>query len=79
MKSSGIVRCVDELGRIVIPKEMRKKLDITPETPLEISLDGEVIVLKKDSMSCVFCGNPNADTSFKGKPLCTECLLQIRR
>ena len=79
MKSSGIYRCVDELGRIVIPKEMRKKLDITTETPLEIHLEGDQIIMKKDESYCVFCGSSDTVYDFKGKKLCAECLCQIKK
>lgn len=78
MRSSGIFRSIDELGRIVIPKEMRKKLDITTETPLEIHLEGDAIVMKKDTTVCVFCGS-EATESFKAKPICADCLAEIRR
>ena len=78
MKSSGISRCVDELGRIVIPKEMRKKLDIKPETPLEILLEGDTIIMKKDCSACVFCGAENTETEFKGKRICSDCLAGIK-
>ena len=78
MRSSGISRRVDELGRIVIPKEMRNKLDIKPECALEITLDGDTIVLKKDISSCIFCGSENAEAVFRGKHVCPECLNEIR-
>lgn len=73
MKSRGITRSVDELGRIVIPKEIRKKLDITPETPLEIHLEGNTIIMQKDASVCVFCGSEAADIEFKGKKVCRVC------
>ena len=77
MKSRGITRCIDELGRIVIPKEIRKKLDITPETPLEIHLEGNTITMQKDVSVCVFCGSEPADVNFKGKSICRACLNEI--
>ncbi|MBR7116724.1 MAG: AbrB/MazE/SpoVT family DNA-binding domain-containing protein [Clostridia bacterium] len=78
MKSSGISRCVDELGRIVIPKEMRRKMDITTETPLEIHLEGDAIVMKKDTSVCVFCGSSDTVREFKGKMLCEQCHNELR-
>ena len=78
MKSSGISRCVDELGRIVIPKEMRKKLGIMPETPLEIHLDGDSIIMRKDASVCVFCGSDSSTSEFKGKTVCADCLAELR-
>ncbi len=78
MKLKGISRYVDELGRIVIPKEMRTKLDITTETPLEIHLDGDAIVMKKDASYCVFCGRDSAELDFRGKKLCSDCLEELK-
>lgn len=78
MKSRGITRCVDELGRIVIPKEIRKKLDITPETPLEIHLEGNTIIMQKDVAVCVFCGAECTDIEFKGKKICPECRSELK-
>ena len=77
MKSRGISRSVDELGRIVIPKEIRKKLDITTETPLEIHLEGDTIIMQKDVSVCVFCGSESADIEFKGKRVCPACRDEI--
>ena len=78
MRSRGIARCVDELGRIVIPKEIRKKLDITSETPLEIHLEGNTIIMQKDVSVCVFCGSESADTEFKGKKICPACRAELK-
>lgn len=78
MKPKGISRCVDELGRIVIPKEMRTKLDITTETPLEIHLEGDNIVMKKDGIYCVFCGSDAAGSEFRGKKICDACYAEIK-
>ncbi|MBR2929920.1 MAG: AbrB/MazE/SpoVT family DNA-binding domain-containing protein [Clostridia bacterium] len=78
MKSSGISRCVDELGRIVIPKEMRTKMGITTETPLEISIEGEAIVMRKDVSTCVFCGSESVVSDFKGKKICAACLAELK-
>ena len=78
MKSSGIFRCVDELGRIVIPKEMRKKMDITTDTPLEIHMEGDARVMKKDTFACIFCGSIDAVSEFKGKKVCFSCLSELK-
>lgn len=74
MKATGIVRRVDELGRIVIPKEIRRTFDINIKDPLEIFVDGENIVLTKFHSSCVFCGDPHGVRSFRGKYICDSCL-----
>lgn len=73
MKSTGIVRNVDELGRIVIPKEIRKKFNIEIKDPIEIYVDGTSIVLKKFLPYCIFCGNSKDLTSYKDKLICSSC------
>lgn len=74
MKSTGIVRKVDELGRVVIPIELRRTLDIEEKDSLEIYVDGERIILKKYQPACVFCGNAQDVHNFKGKNVCHDCL-----
>ena len=73
MKSTGIVRKVDELGRIVIPKELRKTFDIAEKDSLEIYVDGEQIILQKYSPACIFCGQAKDNTRFKNKIICCDC------
>lgn len=77
MKSTGIVRKVDELGRIVLPSELRKNLDIKVKDSLEIYTSGDSVILKKYLPTCVFCGNCNDISIFKGKNICKNCLKQI--
>ncbi|WP_125153055.1 AbrB/MazE/SpoVT family DNA-binding domain-containing protein [Clostridium rectalis] len=77
MKSTGIVRRVDELGRIVIPIELRRTLDIEIKDSLEIFVDGEQIILKKYSPSCIFCGNAKDVINYKGKNICKVCLEEL--
>ena len=76
MKSTGIVRKVDELGRVVIPIELRRTLSIEEKDALEIYVDQDRIILRKyePSCACVFCGNAGEVTKFKGKNICSECL-----
>jgi AbrB family transcriptional regulator, transcriptional pleiotropic regulator of transition state genes len=78
MKVTGIVRRIDELGRIVLPIEWRWTFGIREKDPLEISVDGEKIVLQKYSPVCVFCGFPGEVTLFKGKPICRHCKDELR-
>ena len=80
MKSTGIVRKVDELGRVVIPIELRRTLDINIKDPLEIYVDSDRIILKKyePSCSCVFCGSGDDLTKYKGKPICKQCVESMR-
>lgn len=77
MKSTGIVRKVDELGRIVLPSELRKNLGIEIRDNVEIYVSGESIILKKYHPSCVFCEKVDNITIFKGKNICMNCLSQI--
>ena len=74
MKSTGIVRKVDELGRIVLPIELRRTLDIAERDSLEIFVDGPSIVLRKYQPSCVFCGNDKGVVEYRGKIVCQNCI-----
>ena len=78
MKSTGIVRNVDELGRIVIPKEMRTKMNISSSDPIEIYVEGDKIILKKYENTCHFCGSAEALTEFKGKMICHSCIGELK-
>lgn len=78
MKSTGIVRKVDELGRIVLPIEMRRTLDIAERDSLEIYVDGESIILKKYHPACIFCENTKDVVSFMGKNVCPECIGKLK-
>ena len=74
MKSTGIVRKIDELGRIVLPMELRNKLKIKEKDPMEIYVDGSSIILKKFESTCTFCGNKKNLISYKDKLICDKCL-----
>lgn len=78
MKSTGIVRKVDELGRIVIPKELRTTLNIEEKDSLEIYVDGEHIILKKYEPACIFCANAKDVQVYKGKNICPSCLNELK-
>lgn len=77
MKATGIVRKVDELGRIVLPIELRRTLDIAERDPLEIYVDGSSIVLTKYQPACVFCGDSTDISTYKGKNICAVCLKEL--
>lgn len=77
MKSTGIVRKVDELGRIVLPIELRRTLDIAERDSLEIYVDGTSIILRKHESSCVFCGSGKDVTVFKDKNICAACMNEL--
>ena len=74
MKSTGIVRKVDELGRIVLPIELRRTLDIAVRDELEIYLDDDKVVLKKYEPSCIFCASSFGLVTYQGKNVCMECI-----
>ena len=78
MKSTGIVRHIDELGRIVVPKEMRDKMNIDKNDPVEIFVDGDKIILTKYSPYCTFCQSEDGITEFKGRNVCKACLDEIK-
>ena len=78
MKSTGIVRRVDELGRIVLPIELRRTLDISERDALEIYVDGSSVILKKYLPACIFCGSAGNVTTFKGKNICPHCLKELQ-
>ena len=77
MKSTGIVRKVDELGRIVLPIELRRTMGIDVKDSLEIYVDGDSIILRKYEPSCIFCGNAKDIVNFKGKNVCSACAREL--
>ena len=79
VKSTGIVRKVDELGRVVIPIELRRTLNIEEKDSLEIYVDGEHIILKKYEPACIFCGNAKDVIQYKGKNICPACMEEFRK
>ncbi len=79
MKSIGIVRKIDELGRIVLPIELRNKMDINTKDSVEIFVDNDKIILKKYQPCCIFCGNADNVTMFKGKLVCRDCIDEMTR
>ena len=78
MKSTGMVRQLDTLGRIVIPVELRRTMDLSLKDTLEIFVDGDQIVLKKYHPACVFCNDARDVISYKGKLVCRRCLAERR-
>ncbi|MBS3995130.1 MAG: AbrB/MazE/SpoVT family DNA-binding domain-containing protein [Alkaliphilus sp.] len=78
MKSTGIVRKVDELGRIVIPIELRRTLQIDQKDALEIYVDGSQIILKKYEPACIFCDQAKDVINFKGKNICPDCTQELK-
>lgn len=74
MKSTGIIRKVDELGRIVLPIELRRMLDIAERDELEIFMENDRIVLQKFEPACLFCGSSRGLVTYRGKNVCQECI-----
>lgn len=78
MKSTGILRKVDELGRIVLPIELRRTLDIAEKDALEIFVEGDNIILHKYHPACIFCDSTKNIISYKGKNICPECIKKLK-
>ena len=78
MKPAGFLCKIDKLGRIVIPKPIRKKYDLNIEDTLELFTEPDSIVMKKYGMNCVFCGNDDNLVNFKGKTVCEDCLNELQ-
>lgn len=79
MKSTGIIRRVDELGRVVLPIELRNKFGITEKDPMEIYVDGSSIILKKYEPNCIFCGSSKNLVNYEGKMICEKCAEKISK
>lgn len=79
MKATGIVRYLDSLGRVVVPKELRRVLDIADGSPLEIYTEGDKIIIKKYSPGCFICGEtePEKLKHFQSKLICTDCIKSV--
>ena len=77
MKATGIIRKVDELGRVVIPIEIRNQFNIVEKDPIEIYVSGNSIVLKKYEPNCIFCGNTENLTEYKNKLVCDKCCQEL--
>lgn len=79
MKSTGIVRKVDELGRIVLPIELRRTLEIAERDSLEIYVEGSTIILKKYEPACIFCGDAKDVVNYRGRNICRKCLDEMKK
>ena len=78
MADTGIVRRVDDLGRIVIPMELRRTLGINVKDPISISVEGERIILQKHPDACAICGSEEGTREVRGRSVCQECIADIR-
>jgi transcriptional pleiotropic regulator of transition state genes len=79
MRATGIVRKLDELGRYVIPKEIRDTNGWDIGTPLEVYTDGDKVILQKYQPACIFCGNTDGVHEYKGKKVCLSCKKELSR
>lgn len=78
MNDTGIVRRVDDLGRIVIPMELRRTLGINVKDPMAILVDGDRIILQKHQDVCSICGSPEDISQVKDRPVCADCIENIQ-
>jgi transcriptional pleiotropic regulator of transition state genes len=78
MKSTGVVRNIDDLGRIVIPSELRKALGINLLDSLEIFTDDDSIIFRKYEIVCIFCKDDEEVTHYNNKCICKKCLEKIK-
>ena len=79
MKATGIVRNIDELGRLVLPKELRRHLEIANDTPVEITSEDDKIIIKRFNPRCIFCNDEGTLVEFKGKRICHICKDELAR
>ena len=77
MKATGMVRRVDELGRVVIPIEIRNQFGISVKDPLEIYVEEGSIILKKHEEACIFCGGKKSLSEYRNKLICSKCASHI--
>ncbi|MBQ6720445.1 MAG: AbrB/MazE/SpoVT family DNA-binding domain-containing protein [Oscillospiraceae bacterium] len=77
MKSTGIIRKVDDLGRIVLPIEMRRTLDIAERDELEIYMENDRVVLRKYEPACIFCASAKRLVTFHERNICRDCVKKL--
>jgi AbrB family transcriptional regulator, transcriptional pleiotropic regulator of transition state genes len=77
LKSTGVVRKIDELGRVVLPSEIRKVFGIHEGDQLDISVEGEKVILEKRQDLCVFCGAESPEVDFRGRRVCQTCVQEL--
>jgi AbrB family transcriptional regulator, transcriptional pleiotropic regulator of transition state genes len=77
LRRTGVARKVDQLGRVVLPAEIRRHFDISPGDLIEIAVESDAILLTKVENRCVFCGETASLSEFSGKLFCRECLNRL--
>ena len=78
MKDTGFTKTIDDLGRIVLPKEIRKRLGLEIRSSVDIYVDNDKIIMSKSNEECVFCTSRNNLTEFKGKCVCQKCISDMK-
>ena len=78
MKNTGMIRQLDSLGRIVLPIELRRTLDIKTKDLLEILVEGNTVILRKYESACDFCGSTSGLAAYRGKMICKRCLKELK-
>ena len=78
MKATKVTRKVDCLGRVILPIELRRTLDLMGSNSLELFVEGNSIFLKKYEPGCTFCGNAKDISSYKGRNICARCRKQLK-
>ncbi|MGN0621727.1 MAG: AbrB/MazE/SpoVT family DNA-binding domain-containing protein [Porcipelethomonas sp.] len=78
MKDTGFTKVIDDLGRIVLPKEIRKKLGMDIRSSVDVYVDGDRIILSKSNKECMFCTSKENLTEFKGKCVCEKCISEMK-
>lgn len=78
MRNTGVRKTIDDLGRIVLPKEIRKSLDFEIRSTVELYVDGDSLIITKSKTSCVFCGSNEELVEYKGKSVCSNCINELK-
>ncbi|MDD5747713.1 MAG: AbrB/MazE/SpoVT family DNA-binding domain-containing protein [Actinomycetota bacterium] len=73
-----MIKKIDKLGRVVVPKGLRETLNLNPGDPLDVQVDGEKLTFSPYREGCALCGNSNSTVSFRGKAICRVCIAEIR-
>lgn len=78
-RATGVSRKVDDLGRIVLPAELRRSFDIREGDHIDISVEEDRIILEKKRILCTFCGGAESLRNYREHPLCPTCLTELKR
>lgn len=79
MKNTGVCKTVDDLGRIVLPKEIRKSLGFDIRSSVELYVEGDSLIIKKAKSHCVFCATNDNLVDYNGKMVCQDCINNLKK